>query len=177
MRHFLSCHLSYPFIDVICSSSRRTIGIVEGRIIDGQKQYSADLDAAVRKELASVKTGPRRHPPQQARVARPAAAGTINASQKQTWNWKVAQEKSQPRPVRFDDTTSMLSSDEEKHVVSLSGIGAESDHYDDNDNEKHHHHQLESSLYHARRQYRLRLAILLALVSVALTLIIFRLFQ
>lgn len=176
MRHFLSCHLSYAFIDVICSSSRRTIGIVEGRIIDGQKQYSADLDAAVRKELASVKTGPRRRPPQQTRVAHPAAAGTINASQKQTWNWKAAQEKPQPRPVRFDDMTLMLPSDEEKHVVALSGIGAESDHYDD-DNEKYHHHQLESSLYHARRQHRLRLAILLALVSVALTLIIFRLFQ
>ena len=68
----------------------------------------------------------------------------------------------------------MLSSDEEKHVASLSGIRAGSEHYDD---DEYYHHQLESSLYHARRQHRLRLAILLALVSVALTLIVFRLFQ
>lgn len=150
--------------------------MIEGRIIDGQKQYSADLDAAVREELASAKTAvasgrsPHRR---EGRTRLNLEAINLSRSLYANTNMEIdtGDEKKGSRPVerlpsrlvRFDEYEFMSSSsDEEKHAMSE--IGAEL--------------QMEQQqLYSMRRRHRLRLAVLLVLFSVALTLIVFRLFQ
>jgi hypothetical protein len=146
--------------------------MIEGRIIDGQKQYSADLDAAVREELASAVISVRSRRRQERR-ARCTPEGinrsrSINAnanaeidSENEKKGWRPVGEP-QSRVVRFDEYEFMSSSsDEEKHAMSE--IGAEL--------------HIEQQQLYSMRRHRLRLAVLLMLVSVALTLTVFRLFQ
>lgn len=152
----------HSFVDALSSTGLVSAGMIEGRIIDGQKQYSTDLDVAIRKELASVSatvTSNRGQRRQQRRTAR--ALGSINPVINTEKRWGTA-DISRLRAVQFGDCD--ITFDEEKRAVS--GVGTEL-----------HLEQRQSFLHHTRRQHRLRLAVLLGLASIALTLIVFRLFQ
>jgi len=90
LRHEEGCILNVK-LEIVWTGWCPFKGMVEGRIIDGQKQFSNDMDDAVRSELELMATG----------------SLTSRKSQKP---------KPKPRMVHFDDSDSHISYSGEKHA-------------------------------------------------------------
>lgn len=154
-------------------------GMIEGRVIDGQKQYSSDMDAAVRQELElqqqQARNGaprPRRAISSQTRLPAQTRRSSSHRSQHH--------EKQKPRFVRFLSTVSTNSSSssssgpedaDEKSDVELSWMEKQQSPGPSYMSQSFGSH----SGHGPSRTHRFRLAVLVVLVSLALTLIVLRL--